>query len=122
MKIKKGTNRLAIILKTKVIKIPLGTIGLFQNRQEYINYSRSKNKNLIADTKLYKNKIIVQERLFNTEIYPLTIKSCELPDYAIPLFNIRLISRLQIGQDKNNNWKIFDYEDVKYLLNQLGWR
>nr|DAG70153.1 MAG TPA: hypothetical protein [Caudoviricetes sp.] len=108
MKIKFGTNRIVIIGKRSVYKFPIGIRGFLANRMEY---HLSKDRSLVAATQKYWWGL-KQERLWNTVTYPY---QCEhvLPEHQ-ELYEIQLHNRLQVGQDINGIWKIFDYEDVKY--------
>lgn len=121
MRIKKGSNRLVIILKNKVIKIPLSTLGLYANKNEYLNYIHSSSQQYIAKTQLKKDFFVIQEKLNNCIIYPYGIQKEHLKQELWPLFDIAVHNRFQVGQDKDGNYKIFDYEEVKWILWYLGW-
>lgn len=108
-----GTNRFVFILSNKVIKIPKHFRGIQANILEYQNFCKAP-KNTIAKTNLH-SFFLVQERLFDIEIYPRHININDVPPYAKHLFNIKVNNRLQIGKDKLGVWKIFDYEDIKFI-------
>lgn len=106
-----GTNRLVLVLRRNVIKIPLHHRGLQANREEYNNYSKAP-VGAVAQT-VERGIFLIQERLTDIEIYPKHTKREDMPPYARPLFDIKLHNRLQIGRDCCGRWKIFDYEDIK---------
>lgn len=110
---KLGTNRLVILFKNSVIKLPLSLRGVKANQLEYNNYLKA------SSTKIAQTSVIgiclKQERLNNITIYPRYIDRDDLPDYAKSLFDIKVNNRLQIGQDNFGRWKIFDYEDIKFI-------
>lgn len=110
MKIKLGTNRITIVCKNYVYKIGIGKRGFAANLQEYI---LSLNNSLVAKTELHKYGL-KQERLTNIVVYPRYAKIDEILEEHKHLFNCKLHNKLQVGKDKNNQWKIFDYEDIKY--------
>lgn len=106
--IKFGTNRIVIVGKKFVYKIPIGIRGILANRMEF---QLAKNQPLVATTQKHWYGL-KQERLWNVTIYPYQC-NCVLPEHQ-ELYKIQLHNRLQIGQDASGMWKIFDYEDVKY--------
>ena len=112
MKIRIGTNRFVIILKNYVLKIPISFRGLLANDMEY-NYSIEKDYVAKTSKRWYGLK---QERLFNTQTFIQGTKEEELPYCLRPLYHYKLTNRIQVGQDINNEWKFFDYEDVKFHL------
>lgn len=108
MTIKFGTNRIVIVGKRFVYKLPIGIRGLLANRMEF---QLAKNQPLVAKTqKCWWG--LKQERLWNVVTYPYQC-DCVLPEHQA-LYEIQVHNRLQVGQDANGVWKIFDYEDVKY--------
>lgn len=108
-----GSNRAVIILSDRVIKIPKHFRGIQANKLEYKNYCAAPT-NTIAHTKLC-HFCLTQERLFDIEIYPRNANIDDIPPYARHLFEIKTNNRLQIGKDKFGTWKIFDYEDIKFI-------
>jgi hypothetical protein len=108
MTIKFGTNRIVIVGKRFVYKLPIGIRGVLANRMEF---RLSKNQPLVARTERHWWGL-KQERLRNIVTYPYKC-DCVLPEHR-ELYKISLHNRLQIGQDTTGVWKIFDYEDVKY--------
>lgn len=106
--IKFGTNRIVIVGKKFVYKIPIGIRGILANRMEF---QLAKSQPLVATTQKHWYGL-KQERLWNVTIYPYQC-NCVLPEHQ-ELYKIQLHNRLQIGQDASGMWKIFDYEDVKY--------
>ena len=113
---KKGTNRLVVIFKNKVIKVPLGINGIKANLLELNNFHQYPNK--IAYTEQYFKFFLKQEKLNNIKIFPRYINKNELPIYAQSLYDIKVENRLQIGQSAFGEWKIFDYEDIKFQKNR----
>lgn len=109
----KGSNRFVILLKNFVIKIPQHYCGIIANKIEYKNYL--KNKTICAETKKL-GIFLVQERLSNIQIFKRDATEDEIPNYALSLFQKKINNRLQIGQDSKGNWKIFDFEDIKWYL------
>lgn len=111
--VKIGSNRLVIILKNYVIKIPIGIKGVIANYLEYVSYRH--NPDIIAITTYHKlyNK---QERLHNIKVFSLDTQYEDIPVEIQPLFKYRTFSRIQVGQSTDGNWKYFDYEDTKYQL------
>lgn len=55
-----------------------------------------------------------QEQLTNIKIFPLEATEDDVPDELKTLWKQKLNNRFQVGQNKNGEWKFFDYEDVKY--------
>lgn len=108
----KGSNRFVILLNNKVIKIPIGLIGISANQIEFKNSLIYPS--LIAKTTLFCKCIIIQEKLQNIQIFNRYEVKENIPQYLHPLFDIKVHNRLQVGQSKNGQWKIFDYEDIKY--------
>ena len=113
MKIKFGTNRIVFITKKYAYKIPISTRGIAANYLEFIN---SYNNDLVAKTELHWYGLR-QEKLTNIIIYPYKVKESEISIEHKELYRIMLHNRLQVGKDVNGNWKIFDYEDVKFYIN-----
>ena len=109
----KGSNRFVILLKNFAIKIPQHYNGIIANKIEYKNYLE--NKTICAETKKL-GIFLVQERLNNIQIFKRGATEDEIPNYALSLFQKKINNRLQIGQDSEGNWKIFDFEDVKWYL------
>lgn len=109
----KGSNRFVILFKNFAIKIPQHYHGIIANKIEYKNYLE--NKTICAKTKKL-GIFLVQERLNNIQIFKRDVTEDEIPDYALSLFQKKINNRLQIGQDSEGNWKIFNFEDVKWYL------
>lgn len=109
----KGSNRFVILLRNFVIKIPQHYHGIIANKIEYKNYLE--NKTICAETKKL-GIFLVQERLNNIQIFKRDATEDEIPNYALSLFQKKINNRLQIGQDSKGNWKIFDFEDIKWYL------
>ena len=105
-KITFGTNRIVILFKNYVIKIPLFFRGRLANYIEWINYIN--NPDIVATTTRHWYGL-KQERLFNCKIETKE----NLPDY---LKKFAIHNRPQIGQNSDCQWKFYDYEDVKYYL------
>ena len=121
MKIRIGTNRFVIILKNYVLKIPISFRGLLANDMEY-NYSIERDYVAKTSKRWYGLK---QERLFNTQTFIQGTTEEELPDCLKYLYKYKLTNRIQIGRNKQGQWKFFDYEDIKYYQglyknNKLG--
>lgn len=110
--LKMGSNRIVLILKNIVIKFPKNIRGFKANQEEYKNYI-SVNSQKIATTKKI-GFLLIQERLRDIQIFPLTTSKKEIPKYLQSLFDIKLNNRLQVGKNVAGLWKIFDYEDIKY--------
>ena len=110
MKICVGTNRLVIVGKYSVYKLPLGFRGIRANRQEYCN---SINNEFVAKTSKHWYGL-KQERLTNCKIFPRYVKKEDVPEQFKHLYEHRLHNRMQIGQDSSGQYKFFDYEDVKF--------
>lgn len=110
--IKFSSNRIVIIGKSFVIKIPIFIRGILANYIEYQNYI--KYSDIVAKTEFHYlyNK---QEKLYNTIEFPLAEKN-KVPEEIKHLVPYRIYSRIQVGQDKNGVWKFFDYEDTKFFL------
>lgn len=108
MTIKFGTNRVVIVGRQFVYKLPIGIRGVLANRMEF---RLAKNQPLVAATQKYWWGL-KQERLWNIVTYPYQCKRV-LPDHQ-KLYEIQVHNRLQVGQDITGAWKIFDYEEVKY--------
>lgn len=108
MTIKFGTNRIVIIGKRFVYKFPIGIRGVLANRMEF---RLAKKQPLVARTEQHWYGL-KQERLWNLVTYP-RYSDQVLPEHQA-LYEIQVHNRLQVGQDINGIWKIFDYEDVKY--------
>lgn len=109
--IKKGTTRVCIVGKKYTYKFPIFTRGIIANYVEYKNYLE--NKDIVAYTE-YHWWGLKQETLINTVVYDRYIK--EVSKEHQFLFDRRLENRMQIGQDKDGNWKYYDYEDIKYYI------
>lgn len=105
-----GTNRLVIIGKDYVYKLPIGKFGKLANKQEY-QYSKIRDYIALTEQRWYGLK---QERLSNIIILPLDCK--DIPQELNELYKKKLTNRFQVGQDKTKKWKFFDYEDVKYYV------
>lgn len=114
LRFEQGSNRFVIVLKNIVIKFPKNFLGISANLQEYKNYQQT-IKYVAKTKKIF--FVLLQERLTDIQIFPLDLLQKDFPEYALPLLAIKLNNRLQIGKDKNNIWKIFDYEDVKFFKN-----
>ena len=117
-----GTSRIVFDLRDgTVAKIPYNNIGIDANRIEYEYYL--KNKDIIAEILRYENNIIIQEKLHSFIIVPFehTVnKTIDIylnenyPDKDFKDLPQRsLSSRMQIGFNKNEEPKFFDYEDSK---------
>lgn len=113
MKIRIGSNRIVLIFKKYVVKIPILFRGRLANYVEWVNYL--KNPDVVATTTRHWYGL-KQERLYNIQIFKYQEHYLDLPEYAQWLYDRALHSRIQIGQDINGKWKFFDYEDVKYYL------
>ncbi len=113
MIIKFGTNRIAIVGKKWVYKIPVFRRGRMANKTEYANYLN--NSDIVAEThkRWYGLK---QERLTDIQIYPREAKITDVPDYLKHLYKRKLHNRFQVGRNKLGEWRFFDYEDTKYYL------
>lgn len=110
--IKVSSNRIVVIVKSFVIKIPIFIRGVLANYIEYQNYI--KHSDIVAKTEFHYlyNK---QERLYNTIEFPLVEKN-KVPEEIKHLVPYRIYNRIQVGQDKKGVWKFFDYEDTKFFL------
>lgn len=109
--VKIGTNRLVILGRKFVYKIPLFRRGRRANRNEYENYLQ--NADIVAETqrRWYGLK---QERLTEIHIFPRYATLSDIRDDMKPLFKRKLHNRFQVGRGENGKWLFFDYEDVKY--------
>lgn len=111
--VKIGTNRLVILGRKYVYKIPLFRRGHKANKNEYENYLC--NADIVAETQCrwYGLK---QERLTDIHILPRNAALSDVPDDMKPLFKRKLHNRFQVGRGKFGEWLFFDYEDIKYYL------
>lgn len=109
LKISIGTNRLVLIGKDKVYKIPVRIRGYKANLAEYYN---SWGKPYVADTR-HKYGINIQERLQDIQIFPLTTSKEDIPQELQHLFEHKLRNRMQVGKSADGSYKFFDYEDIK---------
>ncbi len=109
MRLKIGSNRIVLVGKRYVYKLPLGSRGIKANRVEYQN-ARGKDYVALTERKWYGLK---QERLTDLITLPHDYTGEISPEWA-HLLNVRVYNRFQVGKDKNGKWKFFDYEDVKY--------
>ena len=112
--VKHGTNRLVIIGKDFVYKIPFRIRGIRANRIEYINSLKRAGYVALTEKHWWGLK---QERLFNTVCYKQGTTRKELAEEHKHLYKLKLTNRIQIGQDKHGVWKFYDYEDVKFSQN-----
>lgn len=117
-----GTGRIVFDLNDGyVAKIPYNNMGILANKLEYEYYKE--NKDIIAEIKKYDNNIVIQEKLHSIIVIPYeyTLNNNidkylkeNYPDIKFPNLSERMLnSRVQIGFDKNENIKFFDYEDSK---------
>lgn len=117
-----GTSRIVFDLGDgTVAKIPYSNIGILANKLEYEYFLE--NKDIVAEILKYENNILIQEKLDSIIVVPMehtvnkTIEKYLKENYPdkdfkdLPQRN--LLSRMQIGFDKNGNPKFFDYEDSK---------
>lgn len=113
-----GTNRLVIICKDYVIKIPMTFRGRLANYVEWVNYIN--NPDVVATTTRHWYGL-KQERLYNLQSFKYKEIKENLPEDIQLLYDRSLINRcrIQVGQDKNGKWKFYDYEDTKYYLRGL---
>lgn len=112
MLIKKGTNRLVLIGgEGYVYKLPLSERGRLANQAEYDNYLSHPDVCAYTEKHYWGLK---QEQLTNIKIFPLETTEDDVPDELKALWKQKLNNRFQVGQDRNGEWKFFDYEDVKY--------
>lgn len=109
MKIRLGTNRLVLIGKDRVWKIPYRIRGYKANLEEYVN---AKGKPYVAAT-LHKFGINIQEKLTDISIFPLDTLKEDLSSELQAIFKHKLKNRMQVGKDKQGRYKYFDYEDIK---------
>lgn len=112
MKIKFGTNRIVIIGREYVYKLPVLRRGVLANDQEYKNYCRGAP--VAATQKRWYG--LKQERLTDLRTFPRYVKRSGIPEELQELYNKKIHNRIQVGKDKNGCWKYFDYEDVKFYL------
>ena len=110
MMIRLGTNRVVILIGKYAYKFPRGKKGRYANDAEYRN---SNNNHYVARTKKHR-WFLKQERLENLRCFSLDTKPEDIPDELKPLFSHKLHNRFQVGQDRDGNWKFYDYEDIKY--------
>lgn len=113
--IRLGTNRLVLLGKNFVYKIPLFSRGRRANLQEYHNYLC--NADVVAKT-MQRWYGLKQERLHALRTFPRHATAEEIPEDLLPLFQRRIHNRLQVGKDKDGQWRFFDFEDVKYYERQ----
>lgn len=113
IRIKCGTNRICLITKKYVYKLPRLKYGFLANRNEYQNYQH--NKSVVAYTKKYWWGL-KQEKLDNVVTYPRYATIEDIEEEHKHLYKFKLHNRMQIGQDQDGTWKFFDYEDVKFYL------
>ena len=101
-KITLGTNRIVILFKNYVIKIPILFRGRLANYIEWVNYIN--NPDIVATTTRHWYGL-KQERLYNLQSFKFQELKENLPDYVQKLYDKSLINRcrIQIGQDKNGN-------------------
>lgn len=64
----------------------------------------------------FKCGILKQERLFNIRRFLRDATIDEIPQEIKHLYKYCPHSRMQVGQDKNEKWKYYDYEDTKYYF------
>lgn len=107
----KSTNRLVLIGKGYVYKLPLSEQGRLANQAEYDNYLSHPDVCAYTEKHYWGLK---QEQLTNIKIFPLEATEDDVPDELKTLWKQKLNNRFQVGQNKNGEWKFFDYEDVKY--------
>ena len=111
--VKIGSNRIVIIGKNNVIKVPIGKRGIIANYVEYKNYLE--HQDIVAKTS-YHWYGLKQEKLHNLQTYPLCTGYDDLPTDIKPLYQYRTYSRIQVGQSSSGKWKYFDYEDSKWIF------
>lgn len=116
--IKFGTNRIVIVRKKWVYKIPILFRGNRANKLEYQNYTT--HENVVAKT-IKKWYGLKQERLTDITIYKYQTTDV-LPEHFDIYNNHFTHNRLQIGKDHKGEWKIFDAEDVKYYEKEVDYR
>lgn len=112
MKIKLGTNRLTLICKKYVYKLALHKRGYAANLQEY---KLSVEHDFVAKTELHWYGL-KQERLTDIVVYPRYATKEQVQKQHQFLFDKKLHNKLQVGKDINGDWKVFDYEDVKFYI------
>lgn len=108
-----GSNRMVIVGKRFVYKIPLWFRGVKANNEEYLN---SLGKDYVAKTER-KWYGLRQERLTDLVTLPLDYDG-QIPAEWKTLWNLKLHNRFQIGKSSDGTWKFFDFEDVKFYANQ----
>lgn len=113
--IKFGTNRIVIVGRKWVYKLPIFSRGKAANLNEYANYT--KHDDIVAKT--YKKWYgLKQERLHDIKVYRYQAAVEEILPEHIEIFKQHFThNRLQIGKSKDGQWKMFDAEDVKYYEN-----
>ena len=116
--IKIGSSRLCIVGKKYTYKLPMFIRGIVANIEEYKNFIN--NQSIVAYTE-YHWWGLKQETLTNLITYDRYVKREDVKKEHIKLFNSKLHSRMQIGQDSKGAWKYFDYEDIKFYLKR-EWR
>lgn len=111
--IKLGTNRLVILGRKWVYKLPLFRRGRKANQNEFENYLC--NADIVARTEK-RWYGLRQQRLTDIRILPRYAVLSDIPDDMKPLFKRKLHNRFQVGRGDFGEWLFFDYEDVKYYL------
>ena len=110
---KYGTNRFCIVGKKFTYKFAWHFRGFLSNINEYENYL--KNKDIVAYTE-FQWWGLKQESLSQTISYKRYTTKEELEEEHKFLYPFKLHNKIQIGIDKDNKWKFFDYEDIKFYL------
>lgn len=105
-----GTNRIVVIGKQCVYKLPIGKRGRLANQAEYTNANDNPDC-AITEKHWYGLR---QERLYDIFVLPQYLNTLSFPTEWEALWNKRLHNRFQIGRDSHGKWKFFDYEDIKY--------
>lgn len=111
IKINTGSNRIVLVGKRYVYKLPIGKRGRLANKAEYIN-AKDNPDCAITETHWYGLR---QERLYDIFVLPQYLDALTFPPEWNLLWEKRLNNRFQIGRDSHGRWKFFDYEDVKKI-------
>lgn len=108
-RLKIGTNRIVIVCKKFVYKLPLGLRGVRANWDEFKN---AFGKYYVAKTER-KWYGLRQEAL--TDLVTLPYKyDGDIKEEWKPLWEHMVHNRFQVGKSRDGTWKFYDYEEVKF--------
>ena len=113
--IQSGCGRVGIITDDVVYKIPVNINGALQCKDELRKYFKERrNRKYLAKILDCSCGIITMERLWNTVVKRKGVVTPEIFD------TINLYERIQIGEDKQGNLKLYDYADTRLYGDKYG--